>query len=64
MITPQAPLNARAIRAEQSAQRIRLSALCAAAALAGLALLLAHMALTTALALPELAAQSVERTLP
>jgi len=59
MKTPFAPINAVSLQAEAADRRCALRHLAAAACLAVAAAILAHMGLTTLLALDDLAAQAM-----
>ena len=58
MNNPFAAINAATLQAEASRHRSIAKSWCAAVALAAAALILAHMGLTTALALPDIVARA------
>lgn len=59
MITPFATVNAAQLRTESGDRRFALRHLAAALCLAIATLMLAHMALTSALAIPDIAARAI-----
>lgn len=61
MMAPQSRLNAAAIRADRRASALRLGHIVAAVLLACATVLIAHVALQTVLALPEIVARSASR---